>query len=335
VNEALQFDAIGALGPRTYFERLTRQTLAHAYVFSGADGVGKKTFARRLAQSLLCTAPKAGILGYDGTCASCKLFAGGSHHPDFLEHEGTLKIGERDAASGFASEDLTARDLVRRLSLESYTGGMRVLLLGDLDFATHHAANALLKFFEEPPAGVLLLVTTSAPERLLPTIRSRVIEVRFPLLKREEIAEILRRKGYEAKQSQSVAQLGQGSATCALAAIETEELSVRTQAARWFFEVVAGKTPEEGWASRETLDAGLETLKGLVRDWLAIHADAAPLYADYERELRALPPLGSRRMAAILSRLDDAQRIAESNVNPSMVSEIARMALTSAAVRSS
>lgn len=335
VREALDFDVVGAAGPRAYFERLTPQTLAHAYILSGAEGVGKKTFARRLAQSLLCSVPKTAVLGYDGTCVSCRLFAREAHHPDLLEHQGTLRIGERDAASGFGADDLTARDLVRQLSLESYTGGMRVLLLGDLDFATHHAANALLKFLEEPPAGVVLLITTSAPSRLLPTIRSRAIEVRFPLLRRDEIAEILRRRGYDAAQVESGAQLGQGSASRAIAALEGEEASVRAQAARWFFEVVAGKTPEESWASRETLDAGLETLKGLVRDWLAMHAaQAAPLYSDYASELRALPALPPKRMASILAHLDDAQRLARTNVNPTMVSEIARMALTgSAALR--
>ncbi len=334
MNGALQFDVVGARGPRAYFERLTPRTLTHAYVFSGTEGVGKKTFARRLAQSLLCAAPKDGVLGYDGVCVSCTLFATGARHPDFIEHEGTLKIGESDAAAGFGAEDLTARDLVRQLSLASYSGGMRILLLGDLDFATHHAANALLKFFEEPPAGVLLLITTSAPSRLLPTIRSRAIEVRFPLLTCGEIAEILRRKGYDAKQTESGSQLGQGSAARAIAALEGEELSVRAQAARWFFEVVAGKTPEEEWATRETLSAGLETLKGLVRDWLAMRvAQAPPLYGDYARELNALPPLSPKRMSAILSRLDDAQHLARTNVNPAMASEIVRMALTGSASR--
>ena len=330
----MNFDVIGAAGPRAYFERLPRENLSHAYIFSGPEGVGKKTFARRLAQSLLCAAPKDGVLGYDGTCASCRLFElEAARHPDFLDHEGTLKIGDRDAATRFGEhEDLTARDVVRQLSMESYVGGMRVLLLGDLDFATHHAANALLKFFEEPPPGVLLVITTPSPGRLLETIRSRAIEVRFPLLSRAEIAEILRRKGYDAQAAQTGAQLGQGSVTQAVAALEGEELSVRAQAARWFFEVVAGGTPVDGWATRETLDAGLEALKGLVRDWVAIGAaQSAPLFADYAEQLRALRPLSGNALRAILGRLDEAQRLARTNVSPAMVSEVVRMALTGAA----
>lgn len=334
MKEGLQLDVVGAEGPRAYFDLLTRETMAHAYVFSGAEGVGKKTFGRRLAQSLLCSAPKESVLGYDGTCRSCMLFAAGAYHPDFLDHVGTLKIGERDAAARFGEEEFSARDLVRQLSMESYVGGMRVLLLGDLDFATHHAANALLKFFEEPPAGVLLLVTTTSPARLLATIRSRTLEVRFPLLARAQIAEILTRKGYEAKEAERVASLGQGSVTRAIAAIEGEEASVRTGTARWFFEVVAGRTPEEAWANRETLDTGLEVLKGLVRDWAAMQsAKAAPLFADYAKELLALPPLSAERLTQALRGIDAAQRLARTNVSPTMASETVRMALTGAGAK--
>jgi DNA polymerase III subunit delta' len=324
----LQFDVVGAQGPRAYFALLTPQTLAHAYIFSGPNGVGKKTFARRLAQSLLCTAPRSGIIGYDGTCASCRLFSKESHHPDFLEHEGSLKIGDRDVAAGFGTDELTARDIVRQLSLESYTGGMRVLLLADVDFATHHSANALLKFLEEPPRGVVLLMTTAAPSRLLPTIRSRAIEVRFPLLARAEIAEILRRKGYDSAQIELGAQLAAGSASRAIAALESDESSLRKLAARWFFDVVSGKAPEESWAARETLESGLEMIKGLVRDWVVIATlRHEPLFMDYAAELRKLSPPEPGRMAAILRRLDEAQRMARTNVSPGIVSEFVRMGL--------
>jgi len=65
----LTFDVVGAEGPRAYFSRVSRATISHAYLFTGPHGVGKKTFARRLAQSLLCEAPNDGVLGYDGTCS--------------------------------------------------------------------------------------------------------------------------------------------------------------------------------------------------------------------------------------------------------------------------
>jgi DNA polymerase III subunit delta' len=330
----LHFDVLGARGPKQYFKGRRPDTLSHAYLFSGPAGVGKKTFARRLAQSLLCEAPKEGVLGYDGTCASCRLFTSGdaTRHPDFLEHVGVLKIGDRDAAMGFyGDEDLSARDLVRQLSMQSYSGGKRVLLLGDVDFATHHAANALLKFFEEPPQGVILILTTAAPGRLLDTIRSRLVELRFPTLAKDEVRQILRGMKYDEERSALGASLSQGSVSRALASIGDEE-SLRTQVAGWFFDVTRGVSPEEGWASRETLDDGLEIIKSLVRDWTAVAmaGDRAPIVSlDYATQLLALPKMHPDRAIAVLRKLDDAQRLARTNVSPAMVSELVRMSLTS------
>ncbi|HTU70989.1 MAG TPA: AAA family ATPase [Candidatus Baltobacteraceae bacterium] len=330
---ALQFDVVGAEGPKTYFGRLHPDQLAHAYLFSGPPGVGKKTFARRLAQSLLCLAPKDGVLGYDGTCASCRLFAGAAvRHPDFLEHVGILKIGDADAAMGFyEGEDLTARDLVRQLSMQSYSGGLRVLLLGDIDFATHHAANALLKFFEEPPRGVVLILTSATAGRLLPTIRSRLIELRFAPLAQAQVRAILQRMGYSEERAALGASLGSGSVTRATAALGDEEETLRAQVADWFFRVARGESPQEGWATRETLDEGLDVIKSLVRDWtaLATAGDRAPVICiDYVDSLRGLSSLAPADALAVIGKLDDAQRLARTNVSPAMVSELVRMALT-------
>ncbi len=333
----LQFDVVGADGPKAYFARVTRETIAHAYLFTGPSGAGKKHFARALAQSLLCEANREGVLGYCGRCASCRLFAGSdaARHPDFLEHTGVLKIGDSDAAMGFyEGEELTARDLVRQLSMQSYSGGLRVLLLGDIDFATHHAANALLKFFEEPPRGVILLLTTSTPGRLLVTIRSRLIELRFSSLAHAHVVSILRTMEYDAETAELGASLGQGSVTRAIAALGDDEESLRAQVAGWFFEVIAGSSPEQNWATRETLDDGLEVVKSLVRDWTALGAagsEVALLAVDYSERLRALPALDVSQALALLAKLDDAQRLARTNVSPQMVSELVRMSLTATA----
>ena len=163
------FDVVGAESAISFFGSLDARRLAHGYLFTGPVGVGKKTFSRALAQSLLCETPKPTLLGYCGACPSCRLLLAGTH-PDYVVSQGTIKIG-KDPGSPLHDEDVSARDLVRELALHAYRGRYRIVVLGDVAFATHEAANALLKFFEEPPAGVVVLLTTNAPGSLLPTIR--------------------------------------------------------------------------------------------------------------------------------------------------------------------
>jgi len=181
-----------------------------------------------------------------------------------------------------------------------------------------------------------LLLTTSTPGRLLTTIRSRLIDLRFPSLSQAQVRDVLLKMGYDQEQAQLGASLGQGSVTRAVAAFGADEESLRGQVAQWFFTVVNGTTPEESWATRETLDEGLDVLKALVRDWtaLAVSGDRAPLLArDYASELGDLPKIGSERALAMLAKLADAQRLARTNVSPNMVSELVRMALTGSASR--
>ena len=331
----LRFDVVGAEGPKRFFSRLTTETIAHGYLFTGTPGIGKKTFARALAQSILCRAAHPdGLLGYDGTCVSCRLIGREeTRHPDLLESIGALKIGESDEALGFhEAETTTSRDLVRQLSLQSYSGGFRILLLGDVDFASPAAANALLKFFEEPPSNVLLLLTTSTPARLLSTIRSRLIEIRFPTLSHAQVAQILVSRGWSAEQAEIGAALSQGSVTRALAALAEDEEQLRRQVAQWFFSVVDGRTPEETWATRETLDEGLEIVKTFVRDWVALSGtgENAPLLAvDYASDLANLPKIAPGDAITLLAKVTQAQRLARTNVSPALVGEVVRMALTS------
>ncbi|MHB8462251.1 MAG: AAA family ATPase [Vulcanimicrobiaceae bacterium] len=331
----IQFAVLGAEGPKTYFASRSRQTLGHAYLFSGVPGVGKKTFARRLAQSLLCAENADGVLGYCGTCASCHLFESASAtHPDFLEHYGSLKIGDSDGAMGFhEGEDLTSRDVVRQLMMRSYSGGMRILLLGDIEFATHHAANALLKFVEEPPDDVLLLLTTATPGKIIATIRSRVSELRFAPLTQDELVQVLTAEGVAAGQATQAAAMANGSLVRARALLRSdEETSLRSAIATWFFDVIEGRTPETGWATRETLNEGVDLVRTLARDWMVLstQTQSPALAGDFTERLRGLHPLQTQAGVALLASLDEARAIAATNVPPAMLAERIRMAVFAA-----
>jgi len=327
----VRFDVVGAERPKQYFSRLQPDGLSHGYLFTGIQGIGKKTFAQRLGQSLLCETQKTSLLGYCGECLACRRVQAHTH-PDLFISSGSLKIGERENSLAFhESEEMTARDLVRQLSLASYSGGWRIFILGDVDFATHHAANALLQFLEEPPAQVLLLLTTSTPGRLIATIRSRLIEVAFSALSKAQVAEILTDRGCKPKDASVAAALSQGSVLRALSTLEGGEDATRAAAIRWFFDVLQGKAGETPWANRERLDEGLETITTLLRDWivLGLSDGEGPVLALDERErLRSLPRLKSNDAARALGRLAQAQSLARTNVRPELVAEMVRMQLS-------
>ncbi len=326
----LQFAVIGADDAKRYFSRLTPADLAHGYLFTGPHGVGKKTFARRLAQSLLCEAPKEHVLGYDGTCTACRMVEKG-RHPDVVESVGAIAIGHDEKRAAFGTEEMTSRDLVRQFSLQSYAGGYRIFIFGDADFASHEAANALLKFFEEPPSSVIILVSTATPGRLLPTIRSRLCEVHFNPLSRSQIEQVLRAENVSPEEAREAAAIGQGSVTRARAALTADEETLRDQVTEWFFEVVRGRSPEAIWASRETLEEALETIKTLVRDWcaLTVAGKGTPMLApDLASSIARLPPLAPPDAFRVLTRLTEAQKLSRTNVTPGIVAEMVRMHLS-------
>ncbi len=330
---ATRFDVAGAAAPKRFFETLPREKMAHGYLFVGPAGAGKKTFARRLAQSLLCESPgTAAAAGYDGTCRSCVLFQSGddTRHPDFFEHTGALPIGDDDASSAFHDVGgLSSRDIVRQLALQSYVGGRRVLLMGDAAFAGDPAANALLKILEEPPIAVTVVLTTSAPDSLLPTIRSRLVEIAFPPMNAEDIAGILRANGHDEAQARRAAALAGGNATRALAMLAGED-SLRETVAAWFFAGARGVATSSQWATRETLGEGLDLVKSLARDWIAsgtLGVAAQPLAPDYAKAIAELRPLDRNAASRLLQKLDDVHRMSQTNVTPALAADIVRMAL--------
>ena len=144
--------------------------MAHALLVCGPPGVGKRRFAERLARALLCHTPHDNADAC-GQCPACRQWAAGSH-PDVSllepQEEGALIRVE------------PMRVFTRRLQL---TPQYRQGRLGWIDPAEQlniAAANSLLKTLEEPPAGTHLLLLSSHPHRLLPTIRSRCRLLRVP-----------------------------------------------------------------------------------------------------------------------------------------------------------
>ncbi len=335
------FDVVGAAAPLAYFGRLEPAKLSHGYLFTGAPGVGKKTFARRLAQSLLCETPKPTLLGYCNACTGCTLVNAGTH-PDLLENVGVIKIGNDDGRA--SDERITARDLVREFSLHGYRSRYHIVIFGDVEFATHEAANALLKFFEEPPAGVVVILTTSAPGTLIATIRSRMLQIAFPLLKESEVREILVSGGTDDEAARRAAAVALGSVARARAALAGESSGSRAAAVAWFEAALRGEQPDAGFLrlddrtlsaaeKREALAAMLEMIRLVARDWavLTVAPHGGTLYAeDLRARIERFPKRKAAEILALQETLADAERLAHTNVSAALVADLVRMQLAPA-----
>ena len=186
------------LGHEQELERAWRAAregrLAHALLFRGPRGIGKFLAQRELTQGLLCaTGPGRPC----GVCPPCKRFKSGNHADVLIidvaaDDEEQLKV-ERIASRSDSDFSGTPIDLF--LHLKPLEGGWRVVAMRDAQRMTEAAQNAFLKTLEEPAPGTLLLLESSEPERLLPTLRSRLIEVELRPLSVEQVRLVLAREG--------------------------------------------------------------------------------------------------------------------------------------------
>jgi len=200
---------------RRLADSVRNNRLPQVILVTGPEGVGKQRLALWLAQLMMCERPGGEPCG---ECRPCRQVLGLSH-PDlhwFVPIQ-RPKAGEADrqvdeaaellseaiaarreeplypGADGMASHPIaSARLLLRRASLTPVQGGRKVFVVGEADRlvpqeGSSDAANALLKFLEEPPADTWIVLTTTEPERVLPTIRSRAVPLRLARLPDAEV----------------------------------------------------------------------------------------------------------------------------------------------------
>jgi DNA polymerase III subunit gamma/tau len=162
----------------TLANAIRNNRVAHAYIFSGARGVGKTTAARILAKALNCvngpTSEPCGV------CDSCKEIAAGT----------SLDVIEIDAASNRGIDQI--RELREMVRYAPAASRHKVVILDEAHMLTGEASNALLKTLEEPPDRVIFVMATTEPENLEDTIRSRSQHFHFRALTFLEITDRLK-----------------------------------------------------------------------------------------------------------------------------------------------
>jgi DNA polymerase-3 subunit delta' len=182
---------------------MRRGRLAAAYLFTGEPGVGKRHTAVNFAKALNCLRPVEGEDHRDAceACPSCRKIASGSH-PDFMmlvPENDMIKVGQ-------------IRGIEESLSYKAYEGRTRVVVVDDAELMNISAANAFLKTLEEPAAGSMIILVSSAPEMLPETIRSRCSRVNFRPLSTEAAMQVILGlvKGKKAAEARTLARLSMG-----------------------------------------------------------------------------------------------------------------------------
>lgn len=161
---------------RALEEDLSQKRVAHAYLFAGPDNVGKYTVARKMAHILQCGQD------YCHTCNVCLEIEKG-YHADTMEL----------ADNGESVKIEQVRQVLEKLHMTRQAPN-KVLLLQNIERMTLESSNAILKTLEDPPEGVVFLLTTSRVKDVLPTILSRVRVATFARLTDESITELLRKQ---------------------------------------------------------------------------------------------------------------------------------------------
>lgn len=197
-------------------QSLTQQRLAHTLLFSGADGVGKKTTALALAQALNCQTP---VLGDScGVCLACKKITD-RNHPD-------VKVIEPDGQR--IKIDQIRDEVQHQVHLRPLEGKYKVYIINEAESMTVEAANSLLKILEEPPATVMIILITSQAYQLLDTIQSRCQEIRFNPIAVEPLSQwLVKQLEIDPVQAQTLAMLSEGRPAEALRLAEPDSQRMR------------------------------------------------------------------------------------------------------------
>lgn len=193
----------------------------HALLFYGMGGIGKKMLALHFAKTFLC---KSADKKPCGICESCRLMDIENNsfaHPDFY------LLTAEEAGKDIKIEQV--KEMAKQAAFAPVLSKHKVCIIDDAGQMTAEAANSLLKLLEEPPPGWLFILITQQAERLLPTVLSRVVRLRFDAPDSSAVQQILKAKGIT-QNTQVLAALAGGSPGRALSYNQADIFAIRREA---------------------------------------------------------------------------------------------------------
>jgi DNA polymerase-3 subunit delta' len=282
---------------------LSEGRLHHATLIHGLSGVGKRTLAETVARTLLCATPR---LGPCGNCSHCRRSAE-NIHPDLVIIGRDDVLGIDEELIGHADDRVKdkkervgkiidvdyMRGLGAWLSRKAWEAKRRVAVIVDAERMNVNGANAFLKSLEEPAPGAVVLLTSSSPSFLRPTIRSRCASVRLSGVGQGLIERRLVEEGIDSEEARQRAQASGGSLAKALQSRppleELRDLILKRFSGGPDAELAAFAASSMAGLKEADRDEVLHLLATLLRDiavlqsgvdatWL-VHAKAAPALA--------------------------------------------------------
>ena len=307
---------------------IARDTLPQSLLFSGPEGVGKRTAALALAQALNCEqrVPFGDGLDACGACKSCTRIARGVHADVlFIEpgDSGSIKIEQ-------------VRDAIDRSGYRPFEGRRRLVAIDQADALVVPAQDAILKTLEEPPSASVFVLITDRSDILLPTILSRCQRLRFGPLTPAEVAGVLQRDhGMSEEEARAAAAASGGSIGRAIEGSAEEAIEARAAATKLLQGAASSKNPLQRLAGakmlagtggdRDDLSRRLLAMSSLVRDLGLLNANAddrtlanADLKPELETLLRAYD---AERTLNAFAVVDRALFALDRNASPKIVAD--------------
>jgi DNA polymerase-3 subunit delta' len=299
-------------------QAMTSKRIAHAYLFYGMEGIGKRSTALVFAKALNCQEGQGDACGH---CSSC-LKADHGNHPDLIIIE--------PAGQSIRVQDI--REIQHRMSFRPFEGGWRAFILFDAEKMNSTAANALLKTLEEPTPLNILILASSRPYLLPLTVLSRCQPLRFNPLTRDTVDQYLQKRlGVPPPAARLLAASSGGSIGRAIEMNDADYLSLRNNMLE---QVMGGQRQDPlhffplihafGQERKDVLER-LDILKGCFRDALVfketgmIHylfnQDRAPEIESFARAHSAADLLKNIRS------VDRAYAAIDQNANKSLTLE--------------
>ncbi|MBV9019855.1 MAG: DNA polymerase III subunit delta' [Chloroflexi bacterium] len=311
----------------TLHRTLAAQQVRHAYLLSGPQHIGKTLLAQRFAQTLLCTG-NADARGTTrdpcNTCLSCRKVLH-SNHPD-------VHVITRPADKQFILIE-QIRTLQSDAARKTLEGKYSIFLLLNAHEMNVQAANSLLKTLEEPEPSVILLLTVTDANLLLPTILSRVQHIPMQLLTTTQIKNaLLQRWQVESLEAERIAALAAGRMGWAVQAVEDEEVLVERKAQLDLLTRLPTLSRVERFELAQQLSTEAEKIPTLLELWLLWWRDMVlaanrcldlTVNVDMRDLLKAqAAKVGARESERMVRAILQTMELLDQNVNTRMALEV-------------